>query len=319
MLIDVVIPTYKPDNKLLDIFNMLSKQTVKVNKIIIINTEEQYWNDFMTSQTWDFSGESIEVHHIELKDFDHGKTRNDGMNYSSADAVLMMTQDAVPADIYLIEALTKALDSSEDIAVAYGRQIPRETSSLAEKFSRGFNYPDESRIKSFEDIENIGIKAFFCSDVCAAYKRNLFWSLGGFINEAIFNEDMIFANKILKSGYKIYYSAEAKVYHTHEYTGIQQFKRNFDLAVSQKMHPEVFEGISSESEGIKYVKAAAKYFLQNGNPFAILPFVINCGFKFIGFKKGKTFDKMSEKAVFRCTSNKGFFLKYFEGKTGLSQ
>lgn len=311
MLIDVVIPTYKPDEKFWDIVDILSKQTVSINKIIVMNTEQKYWEKLVRGQLYEGMARKIQVHHISARDFDHGRTRNQGMSYSEADIVIMMTQDAVPADEFLVEELVKGLVSSDDIGVAYGRQMARESSSLAEKFSRSFNYPEASLVKSVEDIDSLGIKAFFCSDVCAAYKRDIFWQLGGFVNEAVFNEDMIFANKLLKNGYKIFYAADAKVYHTHEYSGRQQYKRNFDLAVSQKMHPEVFEGISSESEGVKYVKAAAKYFADNGKPLEIIPFVINCGYKFLGYKRGKNFEKMSENAVFRSTSNRRFFIKYY--------
>ncbi len=44
MLIDVVIPTYKPGQKFLDMIDMLQKQSIKPNKIIIMNTEEKYFN-----------------------------------------------------------------------------------------------------------------------------------------------------------------------------------------------------------------------------------------------------------------------------------
>ena len=74
-----------------------------------------------------------------------------------------------------------------------------------------------------------------------------------------FNEDMIFAGKRIYAGDKVAYVAEAKVIHSHNYTGRQQFHRNFELAVSQAQHPEVFEGVPSEGEGIRMVKATAKY------------------------------------------------------------
>ncbi len=73
---------------------------------------------------------------------------------------------------------------------------------------------------------------------------------GGFIQNAIFNEDMIFAGKaVMEDDYAIAYVADAKVIHSHNYNCTQQFKRNFDLAVSQADRPEVFGGIHSESEG----------------------------------------------------------------------
>ena len=92
-------------------------------------------------------------------------------------------------------------------------------------------------MKSKEDIEKLGIKTFFCSDVCAAYKRDIFDRLGGYPDHAIFNEDMIYAHKAIMAGYSIAYAADACVYHSHNYTGVQQFHRNFDMGVSQADHP----------------------------------------------------------------------------------
>lgn len=36
-------------------------------------------------------------------------------------------------------------------------------------------------------------KTFFCSNVCAMYRRSIYEKLGGFVKHTIFNEDMIFA------------------------------------------------------------------------------------------------------------------------------
>lgn len=41
----------------------------------------------------------------------------------------------------------------------------------------------------------MGIKTFFCSDVCAAYRVDLFHKLGGFESPVIFNEDMFLLQK----------------------------------------------------------------------------------------------------------------------------
>ena len=86
----------------------------------------------------------------------------------------------------------------------------------------------------------------------------IFLSAGGFEDPTIFNEDMIFAGKRILAGDKVAYVAEAKVIHSHNYTGSQQFHRNFDLAVSQAQHPEVFEGVPSEGEGNPYGKSDCK-------------------------------------------------------------
>ena len=58
-----------------------------------------------------------------------------------------MTQDALPADEDLIGNLVKAFENPL-VKAAYARQLPREDCSLAERFTRSFNYPPESRIKT---------------------------------------------------------------------------------------------------------------------------------------------------------------------------
>lgn len=108
-----------------------------------------------------------------------------------------------------------------------------KTPALWNAIQGSFNLPDESRKKGKADIEEMGIKTFFCSDVCAAYRVDLFHKLGGFESPVIFNEDMFFAAKAVFAGYYVKYEAEAKVIHSHNYTVRQQFHRNFDLAVSQ--------------------------------------------------------------------------------------
>ena len=325
--VNVVIPAYKPDQKLIEIFKMMEASSHPVEKIIVMNTVEsdddkEGRNIIKLSDKYGYAynKDFIEIIDVNKEDFDHGRTRKEGATHISKDCdyILFMTQDAVPYDSELIKELLNGFSVSDDdrvensvcktiIGVSYARQLARETSSLAEKFTRNFNYPDEDMVKSLKDIETLGIKAFFCSNVCAMYKRDIYESLGGFIDRAVFNEDMVFANKLIKNGYAIKYASKAKVYHTHDYTGMQQYKRNFDLAVSQKMNPDAFEGISSESEGIKYVIAAFKYFCKNKRPFEIIPFGINCVYKYLGYRKGKRYNTLSKEQILKCTSNRAFF------------
>jgi len=309
--INLVIPAYKPDEKLIKIFRALENQTVPVGKIIVMNTladENSYIEKVASSYEYEINTSWIKIINISKEEFDHGRTRNEGASHIDDDCeyVVFMTQDAVPYNEHLIEELVKPFDDIK-VGASYARQMPSDTSSLAEKFTRGFNYPDQDSIKTEADIETIGIKAFFCSNVCACYRRKTFDELGRFVNRAVFNEDMVYANKLIKSGYAIAYVSKAMVVHTHDYSGMQQYRRNFDLAVSQKMNPQAFEGISSESEGVKYVKAAFSYFAKAGRPLLIVPFGINCVYKYMGYRKGKKYDTLSRKEILRCTSNPGFF------------
>ena len=94
---------------------------------------------------------------------------------------------------------------------SFGRQIPRPDASPTENFTRLFNYPETPMIKGIEDLPRLGIKTFFFSNVCSAIKTKEFKELGGFPENIIMFEDLIFAAKAILKGYKIAYVPEAKV------------------------------------------------------------------------------------------------------------
>lgn len=311
MSVDVVIPAYKPDEKFIKLLTMLSSQTVMPGKIIVMNTLEEYWPKKDIDLLPDPAKSLLEVHHITKEEFDHGQTRNEGVSHSDADFVILMTDDAVPDDEYLIEELIKPFED-EKVGAVYARQLPGDKASPSERFSRAFNYPAESLDKSLDDIKSLGIKTFFCSNVCAAYRRDEMKKNGGFVKEAIFNEDMVYAGLLIDAGWHIYYAADARVIHSHSYNNMEQFHRNFDIAVSQAMHPEVFERVSSESEGVKFMMKAFGYFVSIKRPFAIFPFVITSVYKLIGFKLGKKYESLSHEKILKYTMNPAFFIKLWK-------
>ena len=300
MLIDVIIPTHKPDKKFKQLLQMLEKQTVSINRIIVMNTEEKYMDAFCNGYHFPMDYSKLSVFHLSKKEFDHGKTRNMGAAKSEADIILFMTQDAVPYNEKMIEALIKPLED-ETVACSYARQLPDKDASLVEQMTRDFNYPDKNRIKSKEDIPELGIKTYFCSNVCCAYNADVFRKLKGFVNHTIFNEDMIYAAKAVENGYRIAYAADACVIHSHNYTGKQQFHRNFDLGVSQAEHPEVFEGISSESEGIRMVKNTLRALKEAGKGREILPYIYISACKFVGYRMGRNFKRLPKRLILKCT------------------
>ena len=305
-MIDVIIPTYKPDKSFGNLIEKLEIQTVKPNKIILMNTEEKYIKDFLRESKILEKYDNIEIYHVSEMEYDHGKTRDMGVQQSTAPYFLCMTQDAVPYDNTLIEELLKVLQK-ENIASVYGKQLARENSHILENFTRKFNYPDESRIKSKADLDVLGIKTYFCSNVCAAYKREVYDKLGGFIKKTIFNEDMIYAAAVIKAGYEIGYVAEAQVIHSHHYTGKQQFHRNFDLGVSQADHPEVFKEVPSEKEGGKLVSSTIKFLIREKHLEQLIPFIYQCGCKYIGYRLGKAYQKLPRFIVKKCSMNRNYW------------
>ena len=166
--VDVIIPVYKPDRGFLTMIEKLQAQTVPVSRIILMNTEQKYLDRLLYGTTLEREHHNITVKHLSKREFDHGRTRNQGVKLSDADVFVMMTQDAIPADDFLIERLLTGL-RGEKTAVAYARQLPGKGSSEAERYTRQFNYPEQSRVKTKEDLSELGIKTFFCSNVQRGY------------------------------------------------------------------------------------------------------------------------------------------------------
>lgn len=304
--VDVIIPVYKPERGFLTLLEKLQMQTVPVNRIIIMNTEQKYYDELVQGTSLVPDDHTMIVEHLSKREFDHGRTRNQGVCLSEADVFLMMTQDAIPADAFLVERLLSRL-AVDKVAAAYARQLPGRESGEVERYVRQFNYPEQSRIKTKEDLPELGIKTFFCSNVCAAYDRKAFDALGGFVDRAIFNEDMLFAAKAVEAGYGIAYAADAMVYHSHDYTYMQQFHRNFDLGVSQADHPEVFAKYPSESEGIRLVKSMVAYLGKKGKYNKIPYVILQSGFKYAGYLCGKHYRRMPERLVTALSSNKEYW------------
>lgn len=302
MKVDAVIPAYKPGHDLRELVEKLLDQTVRLGRIIIINTDREYFDEkeYLIAP-------AVEVVHITRHEFDHAGTRDMGLRMSDADYVLFMTMDAIPKDNYLVEKLLSGFRRADNIAVSYARQLPKKDCNRIEQITREFNYPAQSRVQTSDDIKELGIKAYFCSDVCAMYDTSIYCSLGGFKAPAIFNEDMVYAAGALDAGYAVSYCADALVYHSHNYTGRQYYRRNFDLGVSQADHPEIFERFNVKGTGMQLVRKSLAQICRSGTPADIIRLVYYSGMKYLGFRKGKNYHKLSLESCLKHTSDKEYW------------
>ena len=62
MTVDVLIPAYRPGEKFARLLSALRRQDTPVRKIIVVNTEEEYWDRRFERM------DGLEVHHIKKKD-----------------------------------------------------------------------------------------------------------------------------------------------------------------------------------------------------------------------------------------------------------
>lgn len=86
--------------------------------------------------------------------------------------MILLTQDAIPADEYLIENLLKPFED-EEVCAAYGRQMADKKDNPIEAYTRIFNYPKESRIKSKKICRNLELKLSVQMSVLRIVNQNM--------------------------------------------------------------------------------------------------------------------------------------------------
>ena len=314
----VIILTYAPKDDLLVSLGKLISQSIVPKKIIIYNTDKSLlysniknrdgFENFLSSNAG-----LIEIVNIEKNEFDHGKTRNDAMELVNTDYVLFLTDDAIACDEKLSECLIdsfeKYSDNDSKVAAAYARQVAKDDAKISERYVREFNYPDYDIVKTKKSEDELGIKNYFFSNVCAMYDRNIFYTLGRFEEDIILNEDTFFAYNAINSGYKIVYASNAIVYHSHNYSHKQQFSRNFDIGVSQSEKKEIFDSIPTSKEGMKFVRQISFRLIRGLHFVELISFMVQCAYRYIGFKKGYNYEKLSVDDCIRYASNKNYFIK----------
>jgi rhamnosyltransferase len=233
--------------------------------------------------------------------FRHGGTRQQGVTMlGEAEIVIFMTQDAILASP---DAIKQLLNCFEDkgVGVAYGRQLPHPHAGPIGAHARVFNYPRTSHIRTLEHRLDLGIKTAFLSNSFAAYRRSALLEVGGFPIDTIMDEDTYVAGKMLLSGWKIAYCADAQVYHSHDYRFREEFKRYFDIGVFHARETWVQHTFGKVTgEGRRFVISELAY-LSRMAPWLLPSAVFRTGLKWMGFRLG-THERLLPVRLKRCLS-----------------
>ena len=282
MKASVIIPTHNASKYISWQLKRLRDQSAGITEIIVIDSESA---DNTVKIAKAMGAKCIR---IKSADFDHGGTRNIAYRQSAGDIMVFLTQDALPADNLAIARIIRPIVKDSDVAAVCGRQLPSEDAGLFGAHLRLFNYPGKSFTRSIEDRDKYGIKTVFLSDSFAAYRRTDLDAIGGFKENLLFGEDMYACAKLILRGKKVAYRADASVFHSHDYTAVQEFKRYFDIGYfhqSEKWIIEQFGG--AECEGIKFLKSELKYILSHNRFDLLLIWPFRIAMKYWGYRLGK--------------------------------
>ena len=166
------------------------------------------------------------------EEFDHGATRNAGIAICRGELVALLVQDALPAGETWLESLTAPLREDPALAGTYARQQPRPGASAVTRFclsgwaaaraaARLQELTGSEAFAALSPWERHALCTF--DNVCSCVRRTV-WEQIPFRPTPI-AEDVAWAREVLLAGWRLRYTPEAVVAHSHDRSATDELRR----------------------------------------------------------------------------------------------
>ncbi len=279
--ISLIIPTLNGAATLAEFFGALKVQSLTPFEVIVIDSS----SDDQTVVLCREAGATVIT--IARDSFDHGGTRTAAARMAQGEILVFFTQDAILADRHALQRLVEPLLQNDQVGCTYGRQLPSRNAGPIAAHLREFNYPPHSQSRAYGDRARYGLKTVFISNSFAAYRKEVLASCEYFNNGLIFGEDTCTLGRILLAGYRVCYVAEAEVYHSHNYSLVQDFRRAFDIGVLHKSQSWLLAAYGrAEGVGGRYVISLLTKVFQDKRYLLLVECLLRSALKFLGYKLG---------------------------------
>ncbi|MGH2364425.1 MAG: glycosyltransferase [Chloroflexota bacterium] len=261
----------------------------------------------------------VRLMHIPRAEFGHGKTRNLLAREAQGDLLLFLSQDAQPASRHWMARLVAPLRDPR-VAGAYARQVPHPGADPFISFFLETTYPPTPARRSahtstrvplsagrgqvraapglaagdapegasaIRQTAAVGLEGMFFSNVSSAIRRDA-WEHIPFREDVVMSEDQHWAHDALRAGYEVVYEPEARVYHSHNYSLKELFRRNRLSGASLRgLIALPRDGLARQA---CYVAGEAQYVFRRPASRHLLPYMLLYeAVRAAGFSAGLTF------------------------------
>ena len=206
MSVNIVIRTLNEGKYLPLCLALLQKQTYKDFKITIVDSGSK---DLTL-----LAAEAARCNIIKLDKYNPGHAINVGISAFSdvCEYSVILSAHCLPVDDNWLQSFVNFMDSDDDIAGAYGAQLPMNYTNM-----------DDTRDLAAVLRGDTGIRTDKFFHNANSIVRNSVWAHYSFTDEVSHIEDIIWAHKIARSNKKIGFVKEAAVTHYH---GLNQHNAN---------------------------------------------------------------------------------------------
>ena len=174
----------------------IERQSLRPLEIILVDNE----SFDMTIQV----AEAFGVQRIiSIGEYSPGRALNQGIAEARGSVVAILSAHCIPTSERWLELLVSPLRDDESIAASYGRQLPLSFSTPEDKADLYAVFRPESRLQ---------VSDGFLNNANSAIRKSV-WEEHPF-DEAVTNiEDRVWGEWLVNNRWRIFYSAEAGVYH----------------------------------------------------------------------------------------------------------
>lgn len=224
-LVSVVIPAQNGGSLLRRVVDVLLRQRAPFPiEILVVDSGSEDGTLAMLRER------ELRVVEIPAVAFNHGETRNLGIRLSRGERVVLLTQDAVPADLDFVSSLVRRLDEP-GVAGVYGRQIARSDCDVVTRREldaglTGRGWPDRAQLgeRALESLAPSDQQRLCTFDnVCSALKRRVWQEIP--FPRVEFGEDVAWGRKVVRAGYGLAYEPTAAVIHSHRRSVRYEYER----------------------------------------------------------------------------------------------
>lgn len=265
------------------ISSLLAQKEVNIAEIMFVLTDSG-GREREQILEWAKKDNRIKLEVISRKEFSHSLTRERAAMKAKGDILVFITQDIeIRDDKWMAKLVAPIVDGEAE--ACYSRQKTKYNN--IEKYTRESNYGNRSFVVTKNDVPKLGLKSFFFSDAASAILKETFVRLNGYDGKNLpIAEDMYFAYKLIMSGGRIKYCAEAVVYHSHKFT-LRQLYDRYKLTGQFFKENKYLDRYGTTGSGAKLAKYVLKRILRERKIVLLLRYPFDMGARWVGMKMGE--------------------------------
>lgn len=225
--VTLFVPTWNAGPEFPEILERMQHQELdRPYEIVVIDSGSQDGTlEFLQKQP------GVRLLQIPNHEFNHGLTRNRGIEEAKGEIVVLATQDARPYDGLWMQRLVDCYEDPE-VAGAYSRQLARPDANpfIRDRLGYWAAAQETPRIQAVDSpdafaalapLEKLERVAF--DNVSSSVRRRVALEIP--FRKRQFGEDLDWGHRTILAGYKIVFEPRSRVVHSHNNSVWYEFKR----------------------------------------------------------------------------------------------